>query len=146
MLPSVSLRAVAVLSAAPGRAHPCPLYLPRVPAGFPSPADDYVDRPLDLNDLLVQRPEATFFVEVEGDSMVEAGIHPGDLLVVDRAAEPTGGKIVVAAIDGELTVKRLRRKEDALWLVAENEAYPPIRVTTELVIWGVVRHAIHKVE
>jgi DNA polymerase V len=117
-----------------------------VPAGFPSPADDYTDGQLDLNELLIQRPEATFFVRVEGDSMVGAGIHSGDLLIVDRSAEATGGEVVVAAIDGELTVKRVCRRDGALWLVAENDAYPPIEVTTELVIWGVVEHVIHKVE
>ena len=146
MTTSSTLRAVAVMAAAAGPQQPLPLFLTRVPAGFPSPADDYVDRQLDLNDLLVQRPEATFFVRVEGDSMTGAGIHSGDLLVVDRTAEAAPGKVVVAAIDGELTVKRLRRSPDALWLVAENDAYPPQRVTTELVIWGVVRHVIHEVE
>ena len=125
---------------------PRPLVLARVPAGFPSPADDYTDGQLDLNELLIQRPEATFFVRVEGDSMVGAGIHSGDLLIVDRSAEATGGEVVVAAIDGELTVKRVCRRDGALWLVAENDAYPPIEVTTELVIWGVVEHVIHKVE
>ena len=146
MTTSSTLRAVAVMAAAAGPQQPLPLFLTRVPAGFPSPADDYVDRQLDLNDLLVQRPEATFFVRVEGDSMTGAGIHSGDLLVVDRTAEAAPGKVVVAAIDGELTVKRLHRSPDALWLVAENDAYPPQRVTTELVIWGVVRHVIHEVE
>lgn len=127
---------------------PCarPLFLARVRAGFPSPADDYVDRTLDLNDLVVRRPEATFFVRVEGDSMVDAGIHPGDLLVVDRSVEAGDGDVVIAAIDGEMTVKRVRQDEEALWLVADNEAYPPQRVTTELVIWGVVQHVVHEVE
>lgn len=127
---------------------PCarPLFLTRVPAGFPSPADDYVEGTLDLNDLVIRRPEATFFVRVEGDSMVDAGIHPGDLLVIDRSVEPHDGDVVIAALDGEMTVKRVRRGEEALWLVADNEAYPPQRVTTELVVWGVVQHVIHEVE
>ena len=127
---------------------PCarPLFLTRVPAGFPSPADDYVDRALDLNDLLIRRPEATFFVRVEGDSMTGAGIHSGDLLVVDRSVEARDGDVVIAALDGEMTVKRVRRRKEALWLVADNEAYPPQRVTTELVIWGVVQHVIHEVD
>ncbi|NBB73059.1 MAG: translesion error-prone DNA polymerase V autoproteolytic subunit [Bacteroidetes bacterium] len=123
-----------------------PLFLTRVPAGFPSPADDYVDRTLDLNDLLIRRPEATFFVRVEGDSMTGAGIHSGDLLVVDRSVEARDGDVVIAALDGEMTVKRVRQREEALWLVADNDAYPPQRVTTELVVWGVVQHVIHEVE
>ncbi len=139
-------RGTAIFASEVQRSCPRPLVLARVPAGFPSPADDYVDGSLDLNELLIRRPEATFFVRVEGDSMVGAGIHSGDLLIVDRSAAATGGDVVIAAIDGELTVKRVRRGDGALWLVAENEAYPPLEVTTELVIWGVVEHVIHKVE
>lgn len=137
---------VAVLAA--WRRIPCarPLILARVRAGFPSPADDYVDGKLDLNDLVIRRPEATFFVRVEGDSMVGAGIHSGDLLVIERDVEVHDGDVVVAALDGDMTVKRVRRGEDALWLVADNDAYPPQRVTTELVIWGVVQHVVHEVE
>jgi DNA polymerase V len=123
-----------------------PLFLTRVPAGFPSPADDHVDRSLDLNDLLIKRPEATFFVRVEGDSMEGAGIRSGDLLVVDRSLEARDGDVVVAALDGEMTVKRVRQRGGALWLVAANDAYPPQRVTTELVVWGVVQHVVHEVE
>ncbi len=139
-------RVVAVFAAR--RRMPCarPLVLTRIPAGFPSPADDYVDGTLDLNDLVIRRPEATFFVRVEGDSMVGAGIHSGDLLVIERDVEVRDGDVVVAALDGEMTVKRVRRGEEALWLVADNDAYPPQRVTTELVIWGVVQHVVHEVE
>lgn len=153
--PSHSSTALALDSAsrvaavfAPRRRVPClrPLFLTRVPAGFPSPADDYVDRSLDLNDLLIKRPEATFFVRVEGDSMEGAGIRSGDLLVVDRSVEARDGDVVIAALDGEMTVKRVRQREGALWLVAANDAYPPQRVTTELVIWGVVQHVVHEVE
>jgi DNA polymerase V len=121
-----------------------PLYASRVPAGFPSPADDYVDQRLDLNDL-VERPAATFFVRVTGDSMTGASIHDGDLLVVDRSLEPTDGKIVIAAVNGELTVKRLALKEGSVWLMPENSAYPPLQLKEGLdcVIWGVVTRVIH---
>ena len=125
---------------------PLPLYASRVPAGFPSPADDYVDQRLDLNDL-IERPAATFFVTVTGDSMTGASIHHGDLLVVDRSLEPSDGKIVIAAVNGELTVKRLALKNGEAWLMPENPAYPPLRITEGLdcVIWGVVTRVIHTV-
>jgi DNA polymerase V len=122
-----------------------PLFLCRVQAGFPSPADDYVESGLDLNRHLIQRPASTFFVRVQGDSMVDAGIHDGDTLIVDRADEPDNGSIVVAALYGELTVKRIRTRDDRLYLMPENDEHDPICVPDEsdLVIWGVVQHVIH---
>lgn len=119
-------------------------YLCRVAAGFPSPADDHLEGPLDLNEHLVAHPAATFVVTVEGDSMAGAGIRDGDLLVVDWAREARDGSIVVAVVDGELTVKRLRKGRNGVWLEAENPAYPAIvfHEGKELVIWGVVAHAI----
>jgi DNA polymerase V len=125
-------------------ARPLPLYGSRIAAGFPSPADDHLEGPIDLNEHLVAHPAATFVVRVEGDSMVGAGIRNGDLLVVDRSLEPKSGAIVVAVVDGELTVKRLRIEKKRLWLVPENPAFPPIEVreNADLVIWGVVAHAI----
>ena len=124
-----------------------PLFSARVPAGFPSPADDYIDRALDLNEHLIRHPAATFFVRVSGDSMVDAGIHPGDILVVDRAEEPAHGKIIIAALNGELTVKRLSRSRGAVYLLPENPSYAPIEVTpeTQFQVWGVVVHVIHTV-
>ena len=121
-----------------------PLYASRVPAGFPSPADDYVDQRLDLNDL-VEHPAATFFVKVTGDSMTGASIHDGDLLVVDRSLEATDGKIVIAGVNGELTVKRLSLRDGEVWLMPENPAYPPLQLKEGLdcVIWGVVTRVIH---
>jgi len=126
---------------------PRPLYLSRVQAGFPSPADDYVETGLDLNEHLIQRPASTFFVRVQGDSMEAAGIYDGSVLIVDRADEADDGDIVVAAVDGELTVKRLRVARDRCWLVPEHEHYAPIEVTgeREMVIWGVVQHVIRSV-
>ena len=122
-----------------------PLFTGKVAAGFPSPADDYVEKNLDLNELLVQKPAATFFVRAQGESMLGAGIHPNDILVVDRSLEPVSGKVVICAINGELTVKRLERVNDQWQLKAENPAYADIVIhdELELVIWGVVTNVIH---
>ena len=124
-----------------------PLFGHRVAAGFPSPADDYVEDRLDLNELLIQHQEATYFLRVTGDSMVGAGIHPGDLLVVDRAIPAQDGHVVVAAVNGELTVKRLRQVGGMPELHPENPAYPVIRFKEgqELRIWGVVTSTVHSV-
>lgn len=124
-----------------------PFFAGRVAAGFPSPADDYVEKKLDLNELLINKPASTFFVRAEGESMLNAGIHPDDILVVDRSVHAATGKIVVAALDGELTVKRLRSKEGKLVLAAENPEYSDIPITEEvdMVIWGVVTSVIHNV-
>lgn len=123
-----------------------PLFLSGVSAGFPSPADDYIDRQLDLNEHLITNPSATFFVRVAGDSMTGAGINNDDILIVDRSLEPVSGKIVIAILDGELTVKRLIRAENSCRLVAENPDYPDIVIEKEmeLEIWGVVTSSIHK--
>jgi DNA polymerase V len=124
---------------------PLPLYSSTVRAGFPSPADDFIEDHIDLNQQLVQHPEATFFVRVSGYSMRDAGILPGDVLVVDRSIEPRDGHVVIAVIDAELTVKRLHRRHGQVRLVAENPEFPDIvlRDEQELTIWGVVRHVIH---
>jgi DNA polymerase V len=122
-----------------------PLFLSGVSAGFPSPADDYLDRKLDLNEHLVKNPAATFFVRVAGDSMLGAGINDNDILVVDRSLEPYSGSIVIAVINGELTVKRLMKNKKSCRLVAENPDYPDLEIDEEtpLVIWGVATYAIH---
>lgn len=124
-----------------------PLFGHKIMAGFPSPADDYVEDRIDLNQHLIRHKEATFFLRVKGESMLGAGIHDGDLLIVDRALDPTDGKIVIAVLDGELTVKRLERRKGIIRLVPENPAFPAIEVKSEqdLVIWGVVTHVIHGV-
>ncbi len=126
---------------------PLPLFASRVAAGFPSPADDYVESRLDLNELLIQRREATYFLRVKGDSMLGAGIHPGDLIVVDRSIEPQDGNVVVAEIDGALTIKRLRLGAGNPELHPDNPAYPVIRCKEgqELRIWGVVTSSVHTV-
>jgi len=122
-----------------------PLFSGKVAAGFPSPADDYIEKTLDLNDLLIQKPAATFFVRAEGESMLGAGIHPNDILVIDRSIDPVVGKIVICALNGELTVKRLKSIGSHIILGAENPAYSDIVVQEEidLVIWGVVTNVIH---
>lgn len=124
-----------------------PLLARHVPAGFPSPADDYFEERIDLNAHLVHHKEATFFLRVEGDSMRDLGIRNGDLLVVDRSLEPTDGAVVIAVIDGEFTVKQLCRSADGDKLKAANPAYPdiPVRPEQDLVIWGVVRWSVHQV-
>lgn len=113
-------------------------------AGFPSPADDYLERPLDLHELLVEHPAATFFVRVQGDSMKGAGMHSGDILIVDRSLTPRDGKIVIALLNGEFTVKRLKIEGKRVYLIAENPHYPPTEVTeeSEFQIWGVVTYVI----
>jgi DNA polymerase V len=123
-----------------------PLFLAGVQAGFPSPADDFIDKRLDLNEHLIQHPAATFFVRVVGDSMQGAGIHEGDLLVVDRAIEATAGRVVMAALGGELTIKRLERRGERLFLAPANPDYPSFDVTAreDFEVWGVATHVIHK--
>lgn len=124
-----------------------PLFSHAVPAGFPSPADDYVEDRLDLNQLLIQNKTATFFLRVKGDSMIGAGIHDGDIIVVDRSVEPVDRAVVVAVVDGELTIKRLVWRSGIAELHAENPKYPPIRFKEgqELTIWGVVTSSVHSV-
>jgi DNA polymerase V len=122
-----------------------PLFKSGVSAGFPSPAADYEEGKLDLNRHLVKNPAATFFVKVNGDSMIGAGIHPNDLLVVDRSLEPADKSVVIAVVNGELTVKRIRIRKGAVALEPENENYS-IRQITESVdfeVWGVVTNVIH---
>lgn len=122
-----------------------PLFSNAASCGFPSPADSHVEETLNLNDLLIKRPAATFFVRVAGDSMSPAGIQSGDLLVVDRSLRPTDGRVVVAVINAELFVKRLRFEQDKILLVADNPDYAPIAITEamELNIWGVVTSVVH---
>ena len=122
-----------------------PMFTEQVAAGFPSPADDYLEGNLDLNKYLIQHPIATYFVRVTGDSMIGAGIHSGDILIVDRSLEPVNRRVVIAIVDGELTVKRLIRKNGTVMLMPENDAYKPIVIKdeTDLEVWGVVTSVIH---
>jgi DNA polymerase V len=121
-----------------------PFSIARVPAGFPSPAEDYLENSLDIARYLVKRPKATFFMRVAGDSMVGAGIHDGDLIVIDRAHEVKDGSIVVARLNDEFVVKRFRMIDGRPWLYPANDQYEPIEITegAEFEIWGCVTFAI----
>ena len=122
-----------------------PLYASRISAGFASPADDHLENKLDLNQLLVPKPSATFMLKVAGDSMIGAGIYDGDLLIVDRSETAVNGSIVIAVVHGDLTVKRLKQDATGLWLMPENPKYQPIAIgeNSDFLIWGCVTHAIH---
>jgi len=122
-----------------------PIYSSKVEAGFASPADDFVEEYLDLNNLLVKHHEATFFVRVSGYSMIDAGIFPDDILIVDRSLQAKDGKVVIANIEGDVTVKRLSIQGDRVILKSENPKYKDIIVTGELHVWGVVTSVIHQV-
>ncbi|MBN2232704.1 MAG: translesion error-prone DNA polymerase V autoproteolytic subunit [Deltaproteobacteria bacterium] len=145
MLDRPVVRVTGVFTADCRTAQPLPLAVASVSAGFPSPADDYLEGSLDLNQYLVKHPAATFFVRVTGDSMIDAGVHDGDLLLVDRSLEPADGRVVIAVINGELLVKRVRRLRGGLYLLPENDDYRPIRIEAEMdfELWGVVTHVIH---
>ena len=123
-----------------------PLFESTVSAGFPSPADDHEDLRLDLNQHLIQHPSATFYAQVRGHSMRDAGIHDGDLLVVDRAARPKDDDIAVCVVNGEFTVKRLRIQDGQISLQPANPDYEPLPITEshEFRIWGVVTYVVHK--
>lgn len=123
---------------------PLPFFLESVQAGFPSPSEDHIEKTLDLNEFLVRHPQATFFVRVSGNSMAGAGISDKDILVVDRSIEPTHGKIVIAVLDGDLTVKRLHRKDGVILLLPESPKFKAIKIKKEsdLQIWGVVTNII----
>ena len=121
-----------------------PLFANTVPAGSPTPTDDYVDNYLSLNDLLIKREDSSFFIRVVGLSMVDANIYPDDILIVDRSMEAVHGKVVIAILDNELTVKRLDLSGENPVLKSENPEYPNIPVNSELLIWGVVTSVIHQ--
>lgn len=124
-----------------------PLAESGVHAGFPSPADDFLEGSLDLNSLVIRHPEATFFARVEGDSMKDEGIVEGDILVVDKSIEPYDGCLAVAVVDGEFTLKRVRMEPDKILLVPANPKYKVIEIfpDNEFSVWGVVRYVVKKV-
>ena len=117
-----------------------------ISAGFPSPAGDFKQERISLDKELIKNKEATFFARVSGESMVNAGLEDGDLIVIDRSLEPTNNKIAVCFIDGEFTVKRLQVKKNKIWLKPENTNYKAIEVkeNNELIIWGIVTNVIKK--
>mgnify|MGYP003477469276 FL=1 len=118
-----------------------------ISAGFPSPALDFVDAKIDLNKHLIKHPSATFYGRVKGDSLKNAGISDGDLLIIDRSLEPSSGKIAVCYIDGEFTAKRIKKTKTEVWLLPENEDYPPIKIEEDnnFIVWGIVTHVIKSV-
>ncbi|MEI7441920.1 MAG: translesion error-prone DNA polymerase V autoproteolytic subunit, partial [bacterium] len=123
----------------------CPLFLSLVPAGFPSPADEYLDRDIKLDDLLIKNKSSTFFIRVTGHSMKDAGILNDDLLIIDRSLKATEGSIILAIVDGEFTIKRLHFSKGQTFLLPENSQYEPIEIKDSMSfeVWGVVAHAIH---
>lgn len=128
------------------RGQGAPLYLNPVAAGFPSPAEDYTEERLDLHKHVVRNAAATFFLRARGESMINAGVHDGDLLVVDRSVEATHNRVVIAALEGELTVKRLVRRKGRVLLAPENPDFAEIDITEReyVHIWGVVTYVVHK--
>ena len=123
-----------------------PIFTSRVQAGYPSPADDHLEGTLDLNSHLIHNRESTFFVRAQGESMIDAGIYPGNILIVDRSISAKSGKIVIAIIDGEFTVKRLHKYRGKITLKAENPEFKDIHVNedSELIVWGVVTSVINQ--
>ena len=136
-----------------GDSHSClrlniPLFLERVSAGFPSPAEDYIEKTLDLNELCIQHPAATFFVRVEGESMIDAGIFPGDVLVVDRSLRAQHGDIIIASLESEMTVKELHLIPPPVYLLPRNLAYQPILIEEGMVleVFGVVTNVVRSLK
>ena len=121
-----------------------PLASSSVEAGFPSPADDYLERPLDFNELLIENPAATFAVRISGESMTGAGLYPNDIAVINRARKPTNGNIILALVDGDFTIKRYRFRAGHIRLMAENPLFPDIQISEagSFEVWGVVTHSI----
>ncbi len=118
-----------------------------ISAGFPSPADDFLDASIDLNKALIKNPNATFYGRVKGNSMIDAGLSNGDLLIIDKSLEPQDGKIAVCFIDGEFTVKRIKIEKNGCYLMPANSRYQPMRVTADndFIIWGIVTAVIKSV-
>ena len=125
-----------------------PLLSHSISAGFPSPADDYIEENIDLNEYLLTNPFSTFFLRVKGDSMINSGINDKDLIIVDKSLTPRPGNIVIAMIDGEFTVKRFSIKNNKLYLKAENHNYPDLNLEdyNDIHIWGVVIYSVHSLK
>lgn len=118
-----------------------------ISAGFPSPADDFLDKSIDLNKEYIKNKEATFYGRIKGNSMINAGLNDGDLIIIDKSIEPQNNKIAVCYIDGDFTVKRIKIEKEVIWLIAENDNYKPIKVTKDnnFIIWGIVTTVIKSV-
>ncbi len=124
-----------------------PLYFSSISAGFPSPADDYIEKTLDLNEYLIKHPASTFFLRASGNSMIKAGIQSGDILIIDRSLKPENNNVVVAVVDNEFTVKRLKIIKKKIFLAPENDDLNDIEIkeTDDFEIWGVVTSVIHTI-
>ena len=124
-----------------------PLFTNAVPAGFPSPADDYIDKKLDLNEYLIKHPTATYFMRANNNAMIGCGIHKGDLLIVDKSLTAQNGKMIIAEYDGALILRRLQKTSNGIYLTASNEKYLTIHISDvdNFCVWGVVTNIIHKV-
>ena len=131
-----------------GKKNRIPFYTEQVSAGFPSPAEDYIEKKLDLNELVIKHPSASYFVKVSGHSMKDSGINDGDILVVDRAIDPKNNDVIIAVLNGELTVKRIKKTRKELFLLPENSDFEPIKVNDEadFQVWGVVTTVIHRMK
>ncbi|WP_415718253.1 LexA family protein [Maridesulfovibrio sp.] len=142
----MNLRHIEILSPAAADITELPLLLSEVIAGFPSPADDYIDKTMDLNEHLISNKAATFLIRAYGDSMLDANISEGDILVVDRSKDAHNNSIIIAVVNGELTVKRIKQQNGRIYLVPENPDYSPLEITAEtsFEVWGVVTYIIHK--
>lgn len=118
-----------------------------IKAGFPSPAQDFMDLALDLNKELVRHPASTFYGRVRGDSMQDAGVYDGDILIIDKSLEPRNGDMAVCFVDGEFTIKYIKIEKDIVWLIPANDSYNPIKVTEEndFLVWGIVTYCITKI-
>lgn len=123
---------------------PLPFFVWPVSAGFPSPAEDYLDQPLDLNEYMIKNPAATFFVKVSGQSMIQAGIHNGDILIVDKSLPVKDGCVAICFIEGEFTVKRIKKRAGHIYLVPENPKFKPMKAKPGFKVWGVVTYVLHK--
>jgi DNA polymerase V len=145
--PQKQTKVVEIIKPTSGEIVELPIFLESVSAGFPSPAEDYMEGKLDLNKYLIKNPSATFFVRVTGDSMINAGIYSGDILIVDRSLSPKDSSIVIAVIDSELLVKRMQYIKNKIYLSPENPKFEPIEITGEMnfEVWGVVTTVIHSV-
>jgi len=118
-----------------------------ISAGFPSPAEEYTELAIDLNKELIRHPSSTFYGRVRGNSMIDAGINDGDILIIDKSLEPRNGQKAVCFINGEFTIKTLKLEKGKIWLIPANDKFKPMEVTAgnEFIVWGIVTYVIHKV-
>lgn len=146
MAKSVQKKTIEIFKIKAGSIKELDLFTSHIPAGFPSPAEDFIERQLDLNDYLIRNKSATFLVRVNGHSMKNAGIQDGDMVVVDRSVEATDGKVILGVLNGEFTIKKLVKENGRIFLQPENEKFSAIEITPEMdfKIWGVVTFSLHK--